>query len=437
MRIGTRDSAWLIGGLFSIFLLVLPLERIGSLDVAGFTLRVSQVCIVLLFGFIFLEIIARYRRSVIFAPPLFLYVLYLAFSLFSFWDTFDIKRSLLIFILHLFMLVVAVVIAQVITKKEQLERYIQLFMLVSIVIAGLGLLQFVGDMIGLPQSITGLSDRYVKSVIGIPRIQATFIEPLYFANYLLMPLSLSVAMFFTKNNQKEKRNYFILALLFSIVLLLTVSKGGIAAAGCAILVILLIMFRRLVTLKNIMYGIVIVAIGGLMTWSALAITNRQADMSTYIAKAQEVVFGGGSVFERQEAYRLAVEAYQSSPIYGIGLGSFGGYFSGYQIGSPDYGWPIVNNQYLEVLAETGIVGFVSFVVFIISIAVYAYWAILRMNDPAGIGITTGLLAAYIGTLVQYMTFSTLYIMHIWVLIGMLMTASALYAPSIKKDTHVF
>lgn len=80
---------------------------------------------------------------------------------------------------------------------------------------------------------------------------------------------------------------------------------------------------------------------------------------------------------------------------------------------------IVNNETLELLSETGVIGLAAFLLFLI--------VLFRENtdhhaDDAE-PIRTACIAALLGMLAQYQTFSTLYIMHVWFTIGLLLASS--------------
>ena len=86
---------------------------------------------------------------------------------------------------------------------------------------------------------------------------------------------------------------------------------------------------------------------------------------------------------------------------------------------PQDGWKIVNNEFIEILAENGILGLFFFCLFILFLIVRSIKAIIITKDEYLRAILVGLLGAFIGVLVQYQTFSTLYIMHVWFLIGLM------------------
>ena len=127
-----------------------------------------------------------------------------------------------------------------------------------------------------------------------------------------------------------------------------------------------------------------------------------------------------------------MEGWQTSPVIGIGPGNFGPYVEGYPDESPATGWDIVNNQYLELLAEGGLVSLGAFLLFIIVMFARALRAYRFETDSLRRGLLVGLIAASAAVLVQLNFFSTLYIIHIWVLFGLL---GAITTWSLRETQH--
>ncbi|GAH74752.1 unnamed protein product, partial [marine sediment metagenome] len=94
---------------------------------------------------------------------------------------------------------------------------------------------------------------------------------------------------------------------------------------------------------------------------------------------------------------------------------------------------IVNNEYLEILAESGILGLALFALIIIILIIRNIKAIIKAQDKFIKAILVGLLAAFIGILVQYNTFSILYVMHIWFTIGLMIAVQNIVLRNNKNN----
>ena len=82
---------------------------------------------------------------------------------------------------------------------------------------------------------------------------------------------------------------------------------------------------------------------------------------------------------------------------------------------------------IEILAEGGIMAFIPFILLIILIFFRGIAAFLKTGDKLLKTILIAFLLAFFAILVQYLTFSTLYIIYIWFLIGLIGAVSNVVA----------
>jgi len=120
------------------------------------------------------------------------------------------------------------------------------------------------------------------------------------------------------------------------------------------------------------------------------------------------------VTPRLATYRSAYHLFRSSPWVGVGLGNFALVTDQGKTDANQY--PIVNNIYLEVLAETGILGALALFAIVV-ISLRTLWR-LRSSDSDMIFPTLALAPVLVGLLVQYNFFSTIYILFVWVVVGL-------------------
>ncbi len=420
--------------LWGVWLLTffLPFERIGSVDAAGMTIRVSQVVA----GLMILAWIIRGLNLKKFKlralPIIWPVLLFLGFSLVSIYlNALNPERSLVVLLFMAFTMSVALILPQIIRHKEQLPRVVNILLGSMALVCLFGLFQFAGDLIGLPTSITGLRELYTKDILGFPRIQSTALEPLYFANYLLIPLSILIALFFSKSS-KIKPLYLIgLIGLGGLNMVLTVARGGYLAFAVCLAVLGLVYLKQWLKLKNLIYilvMVVIVAVGAtqFLSFDSGYTVKEEWEEFEYNAQAGgnfmshvTNIFSGASFEERVETFELAYGAWQEHKVLGIGPGSFGPYTSYHPYKVPEHGYKITNNLYLELLAETGLVGLGLFLSIVVILLLRTLKAIKITKDKYLKALLVGLLAAFLGILAQYNTFSVLYIMHVWFTIGMM------------------
>ncbi|MFC1640772.1 O-antigen ligase family protein [Patescibacteria group bacterium] len=401
-----------------VMVFLLPLERIGSAELGGFTLRASQiVAILMIVAYVWEQLASRrfsFRKNPIALPVL----VFLIANLFSFSNAVNIDRALQVFVFTLFVVLASFVVPQLVTRKKHVNLILKSLFASAVLVSVFGLFQFMGDLVGVSPEITGLSDLYTKKVFGFPRVQSTALEPLYFANYLLLPLSIAAALLLSK---LKKNTWFWLGLvlLLGLNLVMTLSRGGYLGAAAVVLVLAIVFWNRIFTFKNVMMYVagaivLISAASFLLSYSH----NAREAVETFQTQAlnyQE----GASIIERQGTMSQALDVWKEHPYLGIGTGNFGPSVARNPLMAPDKGWLIANNETVEILSETGILGLASFVSILVVLFVRSIKAIRVCSDKRIKIILIGAFAAFAGIIVQYQTFSTLYILHIWFLFGFL------------------
>lgn len=407
-----RQPLW--GALTIIFLL--PFERIGSITAGGTTIRPSQViALVLLVAWM---VRSAWRGKLNWQPmpliwPLLIFV---GVSALGLTHAENVGRGLMVFAFTVFTLLVGMLIPQVITTEAHARRALYILSITTFLVTAFGLYQFLGDLAGLPTSLTGLRDLYTKAVLGFPRVQSTALEPLYFANFLLLPLSLLTAQLFGKVRTSGVLGIPLL-FLAGVSFVLTVARGGYLGFAAALAVIFAFSWR------NVLHpGRILAFVGTSMVVGLLALQLLQGGTDGLSAQKFTAhitnIFTGASYEERVATFGTAKRAFAEQPYIGVGPGQFGPYASTNPNVTPKDGWKIVNNLPLELLAETGALGFGAIAVAFLILFLRSARAVVAAPSPVMRALLVGGTAAVFGMLVQYQTFSILYIMHVWVAIGL-------------------
>ncbi len=406
----------------------LPFERIPSFNISlqgrSVTVRLSYIVAVLglvLFGKQLLKVL-KWRWT----SPVSWLLLYLFVAFLSTIAALDVARAVIALVASLITIGTGLVVAQVV-KPNMMPQIYRVLSVVTVVACLIGLYQFFGDSFGLSPSLTGLTPNYVHKVFGFPRIQSTGLEPLFFGNFLLIPFGLTLAKILGNRYSKWTA---LLLILITITIVLTLSRGTFyaASAGLIGLAITLVRRNRLrsagVALAALLGGIGI-GVGLIVAVTTLnPYEGRSGKKSIQQFAKQSTTLNASATSadsDRVVNRRLAVQAFEASPFLGNGLGNFGTYV---QATNPDLYGPrtskvVVNNEYLEVLAETGIAGAFALVGFVLSLAWTVFKRVIFVMDEERMWLL-GLTAVCGGFLIQFYAFSTLYVMHIWVAVGLLM-----------------
>lgn len=391
-----------------LFIFVLPFERIGAYPLNPTTgyplLHPAQIVGAALIGAFALRWAGskeRLRRI----PSLPWLLVFLGTSLLSailvrvqeVWEIW----IWLIFITSLFFIV-----AQL-ANRRNLDRVKKALAISTITVAVFGIYQFVGDLLGLPYAATGIRGRYSKAILGFPRLQSTALEPLYFANFLFLPLFVFLALLIKKRGGDRLSQWALATALIAFVL--TFSRGAYASGLAGLVVLGLALGGHEVwgwvkgNYKLIAVGLAALVIGGglVISFSVARTRNGQSGLVTIENFFGINVLKTGSFTERQRDQKLALDIFKKHPVFGVGIGGFGAAYYGCHVGKCVYR---PNNQALEVLAEGGLVGFTIFYGFLIALVVYG-WRALKHTTGEQRAIIAGLLAAVVAMVVQAETFS--------------------------------
>jgi O-antigen ligase len=424
-------------------LVCLPFERIPSLGVAvgshTATLHLSMLIAgigIVLFG----PALARKIRLSI-TSPYFWLAAYIVVMLLSAITSIDKPKSLIVIIATTLTIAGGVIVGQIV-RREDLSLIQRLILGVTVVVSLFGIYQFIGDSLGLSIHLTGLRPNYTKHVFGFPRIQSTQLEPLFFANYLLLPILLAASLLYTK----LQRNWlaYLRFLLFIVVLALTLSRGGIYG-GLAGLVVAGVLLWRAGSIGSgaAVIGTVVVgtgvAIGSIYLVTGVHSTPTQSRkaVSHYVVQSTSLSAAtslGDS--DRVTDLHLAKRAFKARPLLGYGIGSFGTYAERELPAMyPAKGnSPTVNNEYYEVLAETGLLGAVALIGFLLTLLARIYTVWKQPLSPLHRTWLAALIGTGIAYGIQYYAFSTLYIAHIWVTVGLMLALTVPPAATTPKKS---
>ncbi|MFA6198020.1 MAG: O-antigen ligase family protein [Patescibacteria group bacterium] len=432
--VGTQSLIFIIGGLLAVIVLAmglrsplalllgvaffLPFERIGSYDFSIGTIRISQLlAVALIAAWVLRTIVVRHKH---FRPnPIaWLIGLFLLVNLISLTNALNFQRSLVVFLVTCFTLIFSLVIPEIVDSPTKTNRIVNALLITTFIVTIFGLYQFAGDMMGLPTTLTGLREQYTKAVFGFPRIQSTALEPLYFANFLLLPLSLLFTLLVSRAGKIRLWWLIGLLLIGGLNLVLTVSRGGYLGIAVSFVCIGILYLRKVFNWKFLLPVIGVFLIILFLVPRLLGLGDIfNLNTGTFVSHVTNAL-SGPAYNERLATFEVAQQAWRDHPWFGVGPGGYGPYAAAISNVEPKDGWAIVNNEFMELLAETGVFGLIVFSAILIVLVFRSIKAIVRAQDPWLRAIMIGLLATILAFVAQYQTFSVLYIMHIWFTFGL-------------------
>ena len=264
---------------------------------------------------------------------------------------------------------------------------------------------FVLAMFGLTQAFTSDGTKvYWFRQLTQSTAFGPFINRHHFAGYMEMTLALPLGLLFSGSIEAYKRPlYAFAAMLMGVALIMTNSRGGIISLAAEILFLVVIAgfgLRReheekskrirAVLIRGVLaFGLVVVLIVGAVAFGGADVFNRLVGT----ANAADPTTG------RSHYWSVTLDVIKANPILGSGLGSLGVIYTRFDTRNGAYRLEQAHNDYLQTLADGGIIGAILGLIFLIILFRRAF---MRRNtdDKFRRGVATGALAGCFAVLVH-------------------------------------
>jgi len=279
-------------------------------SVGGVNVRPSQIILLLAIAAA-LRWLAQAPEKTPFRWPEWLWLAaFLGFNVLSLLNAENLPRSLIVLGFTVFTASLAVILPLSLRAPEDFSRARRVILLSAAAVGLFGLWQFAGDMLGAPTALTGLRPQYAKAILGFTRVQSTALEPLYFADYLLLPIGLALSWIVGGAKKYRGPLLALLGLLF-VNLVLTSSRGGYAGFIALCSALAWMHRRRLRELKKFLPLVLAAAALVIVTIAAIGrfnVTTPDPLSSAFIRHVVTITDGAAFV-ERSETIGKAFEAF--------------------------------------------------------------------------------------------------------------------------------
>ena len=292
--------------------------------------------------------------------PIFLFLLLGCLSLI--WST-NIYNS----ILFIPLFIVGPILFFIVTNSIQEQKTIDTLLL-TIIIVGLAM-----GIYGILQYL-GIDFEFWEGNVGRQRVMGLFGNVNYFAEYLILPLSLTIGLIFAKNTIFNKLFLFIALFVMGLALLLTFTRGSYLAIAITIPVILFLYFKssankqnKLFYKKIILYFILLAIIALAIIYIPHPLNREDSTLGKLRSRVTiESLTSGSSVLRRVATWKFTWMMIEDYPIFGTGIGTYGYHSLKYQaefFAQGDnralypHGFAVqAHNEYLQLWSELGIIG---------------------------------------------------------------------------------
>jgi O-antigen ligase len=254
------------------------------------------------------------------------------------------------------------------------------------------------------------SDSYAiwQGVHGNLRAQAFTTHPMHLAGILVQVIPLFLILGLKKSYPAVTRTVFLsISVLSTVTLIFNATRGAWIAVVVTILLYALIIAKT--SRRSLIIALTVLVVFGLI---AITVPETQAR----VRSIGDMNFQSNS--ERLLLWESAGKMFYDHPLVGIGFGQFKELYQSQYISplAKEPNLPHAHNNFMQFLAETGIVGLTGFI--------YLFWTVLRKSytlyaAKLGEDIFLAIFLSTIGLLVQGMTeydFGDIQVMHTYWLI---------------------
>jgi O-antigen ligase/Tfp pilus assembly protein PilF len=292
--------------------------------------------------------------------------------------------------------------------KRQIDNILNAILVIGALLGIYGILQY-----------QGIDFSFWGRNVGRMQIFGLFGNVNYFAEYLIVPLSIAVPLFFVSNNRIKKVLLLIGILSMGTTLIVTFTRGsylGFAIALIFMAFLFLLSGGKGIIKKNkkiILLLLTAVIIATLL----LIIPNPLNKPDTVLSKIKERISisqftQGYSIKRRIATWKFTTPMIKDRPLLGSGLGTYKYNTLSYQARFFEQGqnrslYPHgfaskAHNEYLQFWVEIGIIGLAIFIWLIITYFNYGIRYLKRENNKQKKGIVIGLMGAVVAVLVDGM-----------------------------------
>ena len=284
--------------------------------------------------------------------------------------------------------------------KDQAQNFsiIRYLLFTSLIVSTIGIVQYYFASHMPPNWV----DQHLYN--NIPnRAFSTLYNPNVLGSYLIMVISIAMSGFQSSDKKYGRVVNSVILVAAYLCMLLTFSRG--AWLGLAISVLIIFVFS-----KEKPYILAIMGITFMLAIPQISIIMNRINIG--------ILADDSSNTYRHYLWTLAIKIFKENPVFGTGISTFGFSLPSHS-NAVGYLVSHAHNIYLNVLAETGLLGFIAFFGYI-GIAMYVSFKLFRQSRCRQTrNLSLGVMASFVGLLVHGNFDATLYLpqlsIFVWII----------------------
>ncbi|MDQ3712111.1 MAG: O-antigen ligase family protein [Acidobacteriota bacterium] len=262
---------------------------------------------------------------------------------------------------------------------------------------------------GILQDLANLEAIYNLRLTNQANPFASFVNRHHFAGFMEMTIGVTLGLLFGKATENNKRIFLMIAVvIMGIALILTNSRGGmLSLLGVITFVVAANLIRKptsevnspIAGGKNYLRNFAFIG-GGLaiilVLFGTVLLLGGDESLLRGIGLQDQADISSGRI----HFWQIALRIFFDHPILGAGLDAFGVAFTRYDTWSGMYRVEQAHNDYLQILADAGILGFACVAAFIYLLFKKGLRTIRESSDHFRRSAAVGALAGCFGILIH-------------------------------------
>ncbi|MDO4300673.1 MAG: O-antigen ligase family protein [Clostridia bacterium] len=275
------------------------------------------------------------------------------------------------------------VVLQILRGEKSAKTVTAFFVIVTGLLALHGIYQYIIG-VEMPSGWVDQNEAGVRT-----RVYSIFTSPNVFGSLLTLAIPMAVSLAVVNENKKRKALFALIALLMMASLVFTSSRGAWIGFALAIGIYVLLKDKRL---------IVPCIIGAVILVAAVPSVGSRISYMLSPEYIESSLRGG-----RLVRWITGLKIFANQPVFGIGLGHFGGAVAMNHNLQTVVDTEVVktfymDNYMLKTAVESGIAGFSAFAVLIYSVIVNGFRTIKIASTKLSRELTTGIMAGLCGVI---------------------------------------
>lgn len=328
---------------------------------------------------------------------------------------------------HLKNLAIVLVVMNLMTSPLDLRRVAWALVLAGAFLSTISVYQLFTS--SYDQEFGGFGQIKLAQIMGRvrqPRIAGPLGDPNFYAQILVPLVPVAFCQLWKESSPRLKLMAAYSLSVISVAVFFTYSRGGILALA---VVLLLAAIMKKIKPHHLLVGLILVLPLGLIVPRELE--GRLSTLNQLIPGADEASVDVDTSFrERALLMQVAWEMFRDHPLLGVGAGNYSEHYEEYaqRIGSSlssyeDFGQRrFPHSLYLQIAAETGVVGLILFVG-IVMVGLRRARSAIRLFAEAGdlysASIVTSLALGFVGYLTSSVFLHGHYLRYFWLLVALL------------------